>query len=67
MRRTLENQLSFLEATVRRFVDLASAFQSTNRIMAPDRMSPTLLKFIKAYYPSTNDEGWGNWGEDSMV
>ncbi len=25
-------------------------------------MAPKRLKFIKAYYPSTNEEGWSKWG-----
>ncbi len=64
MPRTLGSNCSLLEATIVCFVDLASPFKSVHRgslwgIMAVDRMSPKLLKFTKAYYPPTNDEGLG--------
>ncbi len=71
MRRTLENHWNFMEATIMCFVDLASAFNSASkgslwRIMAVDRMLPKLLKFIKAYYASTNDTNWSKWGAGTL-
>ncbi len=70
LRRTLEQRLSFQQATEVCFFDFASAFDSVDRdslwrIMAADGIPPKLLRVIKAYYSSTKMKVRAS-GSDSM-